>query len=369
MLLTPVAIAVLNAINLAIRAPSYYIKIRDTRNCFTPTPADKQQICEHIMYGEMVESVYDTLIFDDNSISNLKCILGKDGIKEFVSATFPGYEVQTLLASCSTTFSGKQDPAAYMGFVALNKAKRDLAVIFRGTKTTKETFEDAKQIGDYWDVPSKPSGNLTDLDFIKGFWLSWFGDSSGKIVLQRGFKQLYTNDDDAASGNPDGQNRSPQQRILDCVNNCLNTNSIDTVTISGHSLGSSLAEIAALDVAQNLEKLGKNGKVETRLVTFACPRTGSAAMGKEFNRLKVNHYHYLNRGDIVPIMSAPAFIHYKDEYYHERRFDPEVFGVVAPQYFKDVSLLIILALLVSSLLTLHPLLVLVKTSSTPECGP
>lgn len=68
--------------------------------------------------------------------------------------------------------------------------------------------------------------------------------------------------------------------------------------ISGHSLGSPLASLAALDIAQKIPIFRDN----LRLYTYAGPRLGNPAFAEAFSRLVPNSYRIVNQADLVPTL-------------------------------------------------------------------
>jgi pimeloyl-ACP methyl ester carboxylesterase len=78
-------------------------------------------------------------------------------------------------------------------------------------------------------------------------------------------------------------------------------------TIVGHSLGSSLATLLALD-------LSANTLVTNVLYTLASPRTGDLTFSHVFNHIVPNAYRIANRLDIVPKTPPPLlYWHVGDE--------------------------------------------------------
>jgi len=79
------------------------------------------------------------------------------------------------------------------------------------------------------------------------------------------------------------------------------------VTISGHSLGSSLATLLALDMAANT-------RIPVTLYTLASPRVGDMSFEKLFNQVVPDAYRISNRLDIVPKTPPPLlYVHVADE--------------------------------------------------------
>ena len=80
-----------------------------------------------------------------------------------------------------------------------------------------------------------------------------------------------------------------------------------TVTIVGHSLGSSLATLLALDMSANT-------RIPVALYTLASPRVGDLSFEKLFNQIVPNAYRVANRLDIVPKTPPPLlYVHVGDE--------------------------------------------------------
>jgi hypothetical protein len=79
------------------------------------------------------------------------------------------------------------------------------------------------------------------------------------------------------------------------------------VTVSGHSLGSAIATLLALDMAVNT-------KFPVTLYTLASPRVGDLSFHNLFNHVVPDAYRVANRLDIVPKTPPPLFyFHVGDE--------------------------------------------------------
>jgi len=73
-----------------------------------------------------------------------------------------------------------------------------------------------------------------------------------------------------------------------------------TIDIVGHSLGGSLAVLAAYDIAQNLSSKEKASFHHIRVYTLGCPRVGNVRFIKAFNELVPDCWNVINSNDIVP---------------------------------------------------------------------
>ncbi|CAM9659547.1 unnamed protein product [Chrysoparadoxa australica] len=81
---------------------------------------------------------------------------------------------------------------------------------------------------------------------------------------------------------------------------------IDTVTVTGHSLGSSLATLAALDAAQVIKENNWTTKttgdlIKTRGAVYCNPLVGGRNLENALDELDVTLINYIERGDIVPL--------------------------------------------------------------------
>ena len=80
--------------------------------------------------------------------------------------------------------------------------------------------------------------------------------------------------------------------------------------ISGHSLGSALATIAAVDLAQKFPKL----KEQIRLYTYGGPRVGNPNFAQMHSQIVPNSYRIFNLADTIPL--SPPTVFRKDIYVH-----------------------------------------------------
>lgn len=80
--------------------------------------------------------------------------------------------------------------------------------------------------------------------------------------------------------------------------------------ISGHSLGSALATLAAVDLALKAPKL----KEQIRLYTYAGPRVGNPNFAQMHSQIVPNSYRIVNLADSIPL--SPPTIFRNDVYSH-----------------------------------------------------
>jgi predicted lipase len=153
------------------------------------------------------------------------------------------------------------------GLVGKNVRERICVVAFRGTKTAKEWLKD-------FDFVSEPYRYVT-----------------GAGDVHKGFQSVY-----AAVQTSVGAN------LRAALPGCTR------ILVTGHSLGSALLVLSALDIATNL-----SGGIIPELWPFAGPRTGRENFAQYFDRLIPICYRMDNRWDIVPHLPLPPYQHVQIE--------------------------------------------------------
>ncbi|XP_055805380.1 phospholipase A1-II 1-like [Solanum dulcamara] len=156
----------------------------------------------------------------------------------------------------------------WVGFVAVATddgkvalGRRDILIAWRGTMCPAEWNDD-----DDW-VLVRP----TEI----------FGENTDDILVHRGFYSIYTSLDDASKFN---RTTSARDQVLEEVKRLVEQYKRDNVsiTLSGHSMGSALATLCAVDIVVN--QINKEYPVTAFL--FASPRVGEANFKKAYKKLK-----------------------------------------------------------------------------------
>lgn len=95
--------------------------------------------------------------------------------------------------------------------------------------------------------------------------------------------------------------------FMDIVRQKIGDSLLDTVRqldptipcyITGHSLGSAIATLAALEIALNIPQI----REQIQLYTYAAPRVGNYDFAEVHNSLIPNSYRIVNQGDFVPLI-------------------------------------------------------------------
>ncbi len=192
-----------------------------------------------------------------------------------------GFKVlQTIYANDLATDNTVIDPTKMVsiGFVAQSIASPDeFIIVIRGTDGVWEWIEDAK------------------------FLPETFAAVPGSGLTEDGFTDMYNSFRVQANMNS-GRLTPALAGLLGPVN--ANTK----LTICGHSLGSALATLLALDVVVNTPY--KNPSV----ITFASPRVGDLHFSNYFNAAVPDCDRIANQKDVVTHLPLPPlYIHVGDE--------------------------------------------------------
>jgi len=130
----------------------------------------------------------------------------------------------------------------------------------------------------------------------------WYGTSKEK-VFHIGFSELYRTQNELFNVPGD----SPKASVFKAIEKYHNKSNfgLKRITVGGHSLGASLAVIATYHSAMTLRSFNKT--IPIHCITFSCPAVASPEVFKSFSKLNIKHYHYLNRGDPVPVVTTGIF--------------------------------------------------------------
>lgn len=173
-------------------------------------------------------------------------------------------------------------PGSVFGVVCVNSLKQAL-VIFKGTTTKAEWKIDFG----IRQTSSQQTSRQTKLKFVRP--VPRFGAVPNiacaldvPIMVHSGFETAYG-------------------ALRDQILSALASSSPTTVIVSGHSLGGGVANLCALDVAQN------TSIKDVRLYTFASPKAGNPhfAVAQDVAGF-TEFYQIQNRSDLIPTMPLAA---------------------------------------------------------------
>lgn len=247
---------------------------------------------QHIMYGEMIALAYDVIEKSPHSINEMENFLGCDNEMEpLVECFFEGYEYEGELRACPTSIKGDRFNS-FFGYRAYNKKTGDLAIVFRGTTFNVDWGNNIRFSPDTW-ASSK--------------------SSKEPIHIHRGFYSIYKSKD----GDGDSLEEVLKSYIGKVAEKAKQGRmNIKTISISGHSLGASIAAIASLGIAEEVKCLrDATFDPEIRVVNFANPAFAGYRFWERLKELNVSYDHYFNIGDWVPTVLV-VYIPFFSPYMH-----------------------------------------------------
>ncbi|XP_024984199.1 galactolipase DONGLE, chloroplastic-like [Cynara cardunculus var. scolymus] len=246
---------------------------------------------EIIRYGKFVTACYDAFDLNPNSSRYLNCKYGKNRLFSEVGLGDSGYEVTKYVyatADISIPIQNGGSSARWVGYIAVSSdeemkriGRRDILVTFRGTVTYPEWIA---------NLMSLLSPARLDPD-----------DPKPDIMVEAGFLNLYT----SSETNIRFGLQSCREQLLSEVSRLLRRykNEELSITLAGHSMGSSLALLLAYDIAE----LGlKRPTVSLTVFSFAGPRVGNVHFKERCEELGVKVLRIVNAND--PITKLPGFI-------------------------------------------------------------
>ncbi|GJR44324.1 RNA-directed DNA polymerase, eukaryota [Tanacetum coccineum] len=194
--------------------------------------------CEIIRYGKFVTACYDAFDLNPNSGRYLNCKYGKKRMFSEVGLGDCGYEVTKYVyatANISIPIQNGGSCARWVGYIAVSSdeevrriGRRDVLVTFRGTVTYPEWIA---------NLMSSLSPAMLNPN-----------DPKPDIMVEAGFLSLYT----SSETNVRFGLNSCREQLLSEVSRLLKKHKHEelSITIVGHSMGSSLALLLAYDVAE-----------------------------------------------------------------------------------------------------------------------
>jgi predicted lipase len=151
------------------------------------------------------------------------------------------------------------------GLVVQNITERILVISFRGTVNIEDWLHDFEVIPAVYDlIPNYEYG-----------------------IVHRGTLAVY---------------KSIRASVLALLQAANGTDSWTRLVVIGHSLGASIATLAAPDLLYN----GKTGLPALEVQTFAGPRVGYRSFSDTFDKQITKCFRIVNKWDLVPALPPPG---------------------------------------------------------------
>ncbi|KAK4387985.1 Galactolipase DONGLE, chloroplastic [Sesamum angolense] len=261
-------------------------------------PLDPLLRHEIIRYGELVAACYKAFDLDPSSKRYLNCKYGKRSMLREAGLADSGYEVTKYIyaAAPDINIPIQTGAARWIGYVAVASdrevktlGRRDIVITFRGTVTNPE-----------WLANLMSSLTPARLDPH---------DPRPNVKVEAGFLSLYTSNE---SGSRFGL-ESCREQLLSEVSRLVNKHKDEeiSITLAGHSMGSSLALLLAYDIAElGLNKPSSNNgtgkEIPVTVFSFGGPRVGNSGFKKRCEELGVKVLRVVNVND--PITKLPGVV-------------------------------------------------------------
>ncbi|KAJ4891416.1 hypothetical protein Rs2_31164 [Raphanus sativus] len=251
-------------------------------------------------YGNLVSTCYKAFDLNPTSKRYLNCKYGKKTLLRETGIDQPEEYLVTkyIYATPDININIRpiQNPAnkgaRWIGYVAVSSddsvkrlGRRDVVVTFRGTVTNPEWL--ANFMSSLTPARFHPHNLRPD------------------VKVESGFLSLYTSDESESKFRVE----SCRQQLLSEISRLMNKHKGEdmSITLAGHSMGSSLAHLLAYDIVE----LGLNKKigeidVPVTVFSFAGPRVGNLEFKKRCEELGVKVLRITNVND--PITKLPGVL-------------------------------------------------------------
>ncbi|XP_008791829.1 galactolipase DONGLE, chloroplastic [Phoenix dactylifera] len=248
---------------------------------------------EIVRYGELVAACYKAFDLDPSSKRYLNCKYGKNSMLREVGMAGSGYKVTKYIYATPDISIPTQSGTCrsrWIGYVAVSGdeevrslGRRDILVSFRGTVTNTE-----------WIANFMSSLTPARLDPH---------DPRPDVKVESGFLSLYTSDDSSCKFS----SGSCREQLLSEVSRIVNKYKDEelSITLAGHSMGSSLALLLGYDLAElGLNRDASNREVPITVYSFGGPRVGNSGFKERCDELGVKVLRVVNVND--PVTKLPG---------------------------------------------------------------
>ncbi|WOL04140.1 galactolipase DONGLE, chloroplastic [Canna indica] len=215
---------------------------------------------EIVRYGEFVVAYYKAFDLNPGSKRYLNCKYGKRSLLREVGMGSAGYEITKYIYATpdiSIPTQAGTCRSRWIGYTAVSSAaavgRRDILVALRGTVTSTE-----------WLANFMSSLTPARLDP---------GDPRAEVNVESGFLGLYTSDDSSCRFS----SRSCREQLLAEVLRIMDRYREEelSITLAGHSMGSSLALLFGYDLAELGLNQAAKGEIPITVYSFGGPRVGN----------------------------------------------------------------------------------------------
>ncbi|KAG2561795.1 phospholipase A1-Ialpha2, chloroplastic-like [Panicum virgatum] len=255
-------------------------------------------LAEIVRYGELVAACYRAFDLDPRSKRYLNCKHGKRQMLRAVGMDGTGYAVTKYIYAAPDVVlpmgAGRScSKSRWMGYVAVASdeeaarlGRRDILVSFRGTVTGSEWLA----------------------NFMSALAPARFdpADPRPDVRVESGFLSLYTSDnfsDKFSTGSCRNQLLSEISHLV-----AKHKNERISITLAGHSMGSSLALLLGYDLAElGLNSYPNGGTIPITVFSFAGPRVGNLEFKNRCDELGVKVLRVVNLNDPVTKMPGVLF--------------------------------------------------------------
>ncbi|KAK9288536.1 hypothetical protein L1049_016995 [Liquidambar formosana] len=251
---------------------------------------------EIIRYGEFVTACYKAFDLDPSSKRYLNCKYGKKTMFTEVGMGDSGYKVTKYIyatADVNIPIQNVDSCGRWIGYVAVSSddevkrlGRRDILITFRGTVTNPEWI--ANLMSSLTPARLDPHNPRPD------------------VKVESGFLSLYTSDESSCSKFGLG---SCREQLLSEVSRMINKYKGEemSITVAGHSMGSSLGLLLAYDIAElGLNRDNSNREIPITVFSFAGPRVGNSGFKERCEELGVKVLRIVNVND--PITKLPGVV-------------------------------------------------------------
>ncbi|KAK9138937.1 hypothetical protein Sjap_009531 [Stephania japonica] len=267
---------------------------------------------EIVRYGEFVTACYKAFDLDPTSRRYLNCKYGKKNMLKEVGMENPGYEITKYIYANPDISIPTQIGTCcsrWIGYVAVSSdeeskrlGRRDVLITFRGTVTNTEWI--ANFMSSLTPARLDPHNPLPE------------------VKVESGFLNLYTSDDRSCKFGVG----SCRQQLLSEVSRILNMYKGEemSITLAGHSMGSSLAVLLGYDIAElgmnkrsststntstscSTSNRDENREIPVTVYSFGGPRVGNSSFKNRCEELGVKVLRVVNINDPVTKMPGVLF--------------------------------------------------------------